>query len=86
MSVSILTKVERTPKFPGEWVRMTNETSEVYPIVICCPECTRLSSVSTQKHKITFHHDDTFSLEPSYVCPFPPCTWHVWIKHGVCTK
>lgn len=39
-----------------------------------CPECGELSSL--RKHSVA----PNGTVSPSYVCPFPPCTFHEWVR------
>jgi len=41
---------------------------------ICCPGCHRVSMVG-RNHTTA----DAGVVQPSYVCPFPPCTFHQMI-------
>lgn len=82
-----LTKVSELPAKPGEWQKLDEmldvdaDYVRMFPIIICCPSCGKLSSVYTKIHQVEFHEDGTFSALPSFVCPHSPCTWHVFIKH-----
>lgn len=42
---------------------------------VCCPECGRVAMIGAN-HKVL--EDGT--VQPSDVCPFPPCTFHQFIK------
>ena len=63
---------------PGHWsywIWGPREKRQVVA-VICCPLCRRISTASPTKHKIAADG----KVSPSYVCPFKPCTWHVFIR------
>lgn len=45
-------------------------------ITIFCPGCGKEGTLSKHVHKIA----DDGTVTPSDVCPFPPCTFHRWIK------
>lgn len=57
----------------GRW-GIWNPCGDFPCLVIACPDCGKHSSVI--KHSIAA--DGT--SEPSYVCPHPPCGWHVFVR------
>jgi hypothetical protein len=81
-----LTRVQNDPKNPGEWLSVADKPNadagfvKLFPIILCCPQCGKQCSVSTRNHEVVFHDDGTFTAHPSFVCPHPPCTWHVFIR------
>lgn len=59
---------------PGTWgIWDPCADGEFRTVVICCPSCGKHSSVT--KHSITAEGVP----DPSFVCPHPPCSWHVFV-------
>lgn len=60
----------------GWWWRDPNEQKmddRPYTVVICCPKCCRSGALDH-----TIHPDGR--VEPSVVCPFPPCAFHEYVR------
>jgi hypothetical protein len=61
---------------PGEYLHVPNTSRPaLIHAVLCCPACSRPSSVSKRIHQV----NEVGVVYPSYVCPFPPCTFHAFI-------
>jgi hypothetical protein len=63
-------RIEKGAENPA-WVKATG-----YMLTVKCPGCGVDSIMSSSVHKVAA--DGT--VHPSYVCPYPPCTFHEWVR------
>jgi hypothetical protein len=43
---------------------------------IRCPSCNKVSLLRSSVHAVA----DDGTVTPSYVCPYPPCAFHEWVR------
>lgn len=43
--------------------------------MLSCPTCGETSTISRRVHSVA----DDGTVTPSYVCPYPPCTFHAFV-------
>lgn len=55
------------------------DTSKPY-VSIRCPTCGQSATLRHPNGGHTIAADGT--VTPSVVCPYPPCTWHEWVRLG----
>ncbi len=73
----------RTPTEPGTYQRVVevwgkyhlSKPNAKFWAECCCPACGKVSLIGR-------HHDVSSSgiVSPSYVCPFPPCAFHEFVR------
>jgi hypothetical protein len=80
--ITQLTRVEGTPKEPGQWVLVSAECRDRFPIVLSCPKCGKLSTISSKIHLVTFSADGTLTLSPRFNCSNEKCKWKAKIKNS----
>ena len=76
----MLTQIEGTPKAPGQWTMVTAECKDKFPIVLACPKCGRLNTVSSKTHLVTISPIGGLTLSPRFICA--RCNWAGSIKNG----
>lgn len=79
-----LTRVDGTPKEPGQWTLVNAECKDRFPVVLACPKCGRLSSISSKIHLVTLGGDGALTLSPRFVCS--RCNWKAAIKNSNYTE
>ncbi len=75
MSVGIRKAIDETNPQPGEWYARGGPPAFQHALVRC-PGCGGESTLSKRVHDVA----PDGSVTPSYVCPFPPCTFHEWVR------
>ncbi len=60
---------------PGQYAKSLKPSRQWGWAIVRCPECGRCSTLG-RNHEVLSDGEVT----PSFVCPFPPCTWHVLIR------
>jgi hypothetical protein len=60
---------------PGQYSKSRAPTRAHGWAIVCCPTCGKLSTVGIN-HEVSA----AGVVHPSYVCPFPPCTFHLFIS------
>lgn len=63
---------------PGQWMPWKWGATKPYPLtaVICCPMCGKSGTLHPNIHTISV----TGIVSPSMVCPYPPCSFHEFIR------
>ena len=67
---------------PGSWAPIAQEADVWHRrfawAIIRCPQCSRLLTLSRQRHVVA----DDGTVSPSLVCPYPNlgCSWHVFVR------
>lgn len=68
----------------GEYIRVPDENplSSIAHAFTCCPRCGLVATLAKRRPEHGRGHDVAAdgAVSPSLVCPFPPCTWHVFVQ------
>lgn len=66
---------------PGSWRKWEYGPLSLVGSVVVCPQCHGAMSVGGGVPFGSGHTiDEVGTVSPSVVCPYPPCTWHVFIR------
>lgn len=84
MPLTRLTRVDGTPKSPGQWTLVTAECKDRFPVVMACPKCGRLSSISSRVHMVILSGNGALTLSPKFTCS--RCGWKAAIKNSNYTE